>query len=192
MERDIVNKLTEEFRQEITSERQVVYILVEMRKLLEKNDTLDQYRALRLCCDWAVHPRLSLASAQVITKLFDEYEAKNRREAVGVAQADMPELVEFCEHTRFRSQLIEACKANGIPTDAPKDDKWWRSFLTHYSEVVNDCPIEARADNTKYVTRVTASAVAPASIGITNRLFGICWMWERRDIEAPGAVVSLF
>lgn len=192
--RDIAQKLMEELRQAITSERQVVYILVELRKLLEKKGELDwpRYRALKTCCDWAVHPKLSLASAQAITKLFDEYEAKYRREAVGVAQADMPELVEFCEHTRFRGQFIEACEANGIPADAPRDEEWWRAFLTHYSEVVRDCPIEAKADNTKYVTAVTASAIAPESIGITNRHFAICWLWERRDIEAPGNVVSLF
>jgi hypothetical protein len=192
MERDIVCKLTAELEQQITSERQIVYILVELRKLLEKNNTLNQYRALKLCCDWAAHPRLSYASAQVITRLFDQYEAKYRREPLGVSQADMPELVEFCEHTRFRAQFIEACEASGIPSRAPKNDEWWGAFLTQYSEVVKDCPIEARADNTKYVTRVTASAMPPELIGITNRRFGICWMWERKDIEAPGTVISVF
>jgi hypothetical protein len=106
MERDIVHKLTEELAQQIISERQAVYILVELRKLLEKNDTLNEYGALKLCCDWAAHPKLSRASAHAITKLFDEYEAKYRREAVGVIQADIPELVEFCGHKRFRAQFI--------------------------------------------------------------------------------------
>lgn len=194
MERDIAQKLRVELGQPITSERQVVYILVELRKLLEKNKTLDlpRYRALKTCCDWAAHPALSLASAQVITKLFDEYEARCRREAVGVGQAGMPELVEFCEHTRFRAQFIEACEANGIPADAPKDENWWREFLSQYSEVVKDCPIEAKSDNTRYVARVTASAIAPESVGITNRQFGICWQWELKDIQARGTVVSVF
>ena len=67
-----------------------------------------------------------------------------------------------------------------------------RSFLIQYSEIVRDSPIEAKADNTTYVTRVTATGIAPESIGITNRQSGICWMWERRDIDARGTVVSLF
>ena len=192
VERDIVRKLTEEFALRITSERQVVYILVELRKLLEKNDTLQKYPALKLCCDWAAHPRLSFASAQNIMALFDRYEARFRREAVGVSQAGIPELVEFCEHTRFRAQLIESCESNGIPPDAPKDDEWWRLFLELFSEVVRDCPLEAKADNTTYVTRVVASAIAPESIGIVNKQFGICWTWYRKDIAAPGTVVSLF
>jgi hypothetical protein len=32
---DIINKITRELEQEIVSERQVVYLLVELRKLLE-------------------------------------------------------------------------------------------------------------------------------------------------------------
>lgn len=38
--------------------------------------------------------------------LFDQYEAKYRGEGGGVSQADMTELVEFCEYTRFRAQFI--------------------------------------------------------------------------------------
>ncbi len=122
---------TAEFREPITTERQVVYILVELRKLLEGNGTLDQYRTLKTCCDWAVHPKLSQASAQAITKLFDEYEAKYRSSSRWRgSKPKMPQLVEFCEHTRFRAQLIVACEANGIDADAISDDGWWRAFLT--------------------------------------------------------------
>jgi hypothetical protein len=79
MERDIIDKLTGEFDERITSERQVVYILVELRKLLERNSTLKNYSTLKLCADWAAHPRLSRGPAQEIVRLFDEYEAKSRR-----------------------------------------------------------------------------------------------------------------
>jgi hypothetical protein len=77
MGRDIVQKLAEEFALRITSERQVVYILVELRKLLEKRGTLQSYRALELCCGWAAHSKLDRSSAREVTKLFDRYEAKH-------------------------------------------------------------------------------------------------------------------
>jgi hypothetical protein len=51
MERDIVHKLTEELAQNINSERQVVYILIEIRKLLEKEEALEKFPDLKLCCD---------------------------------------------------------------------------------------------------------------------------------------------
>jgi hypothetical protein len=166
MERDIIHKLTQELGQQIISERQVVYIRVELRKLLEKNGMLtnDRYRVLRFCCDWTVHPKLDRDSVRVITGLFDRYEATYRREPVGVGQAGIPELVDFCEHTRFRAQFVDACESIGIPSVAPSDDEWWRLFLTQFSEVVRDCPLEAKPGSTKYVTRVTASAIDPATL----------------------------
>ncbi len=194
MERDIAHKLTQELNQQIISERQVVYILVELRKLLEKKGVLkdERFRVLRFCCDWTVHPKLDRDSAQVITGLFDRYEAKYRREPVGVSQADIPELVEFCEHTRFRAQFVDACESIGISAMAPNNDEWWKLFLAQFSEIVRDCPLEAKQSGTTYVTRVSASAIDPASIGIMNRQFAICWQWERKDSEIPGSVVSLF
>ena len=58
MKAHIAAKLSRELEDEIVSERQVVYILVETRKLLEQQATLGHYRNLKLCADWAVHPRL--------------------------------------------------------------------------------------------------------------------------------------
>jgi len=191
---DIVYKITKELEQEIVSERQVVYILVELRKLLETKgwDKNEGYRALMFSCDWAAHSRLNRESAKAITMLFDQYESSYRREPVGVSQAGIPELVEFCEHSRFRTQFIEACERNDIPVVALRDNDWWRSFLKHFSEVVRDCPIEAKPETTTYVTRVTASAIDPTSIGIFNKQFAICWLWECRDREHPNTVSSLF
>lgn len=104
---DIVSKITHELDQPIHSERQVIYILVELRKLLESKglDRDIRYRALIFCCDWAVHPKLDRESARAITSLFDQYEASYRVQPVGVSQAGIPGLVEFCDHIRMRWQL---------------------------------------------------------------------------------------
>ncbi len=50
---------------EIRSERQVVYILVEARKLLEQQGTLESFRGFKLCGDWAVRPKLRGPDAQM-------------------------------------------------------------------------------------------------------------------------------
>lgn len=194
MKPHLVCKITNELNQEIVAERQAVYILVELRKLLELRglDKDARYRALIFCCDWAVHPALNRESAKQITLLFDQYEMSYRKEPVGVSQAGIPELVEFCDHSRFREQFIEACEQNDISALAVRDDRWWRSFLTQFSEVVRDCPIEAKAETTTYVTRVTVSVTDPKSIGIYNRDFAISWMWECRDRQYPNTVSTLF
>lgn len=43
MKPDLINKIREELLQPIASERQVVYLLVECRKLLEMEGVLDRY-----------------------------------------------------------------------------------------------------------------------------------------------------
>jgi hypothetical protein len=76
MERAIAYKLTQELGQEIDSERQVVYILVELRKLLEQQrlDKDERYQSLMFCCNWAAHSKMSRSAANEITLLFDRYE----------------------------------------------------------------------------------------------------------------------
>jgi hypothetical protein len=194
MEPDIVSKLNRELGEPITSERQVVYILVELRKLLELQKTLDDYWTLKLCSDWAVHPVLDRATAQVIVSRFDDYEAKYRRDNVGVSQAEMPELTDFVEHKAFRSELIAACQRYEVSAGAFLDDASWRSFLVHYTEIVRDCPFEAKSETTTYVTRVTAQAVTPemTAVIMPNKQFGIQWTWFRKDIEVPNLVMSFF
>lgn len=39
-----------------TSEKDIIYFLVEVRKLLEKTKVLDQYKIVKFYCDWALHP----------------------------------------------------------------------------------------------------------------------------------------
>jgi hypothetical protein len=195
MHRDIVVKLEEELKKPIESERQVVYILVELRKLLELNGTLENYETLKLCCDWAVHPKLNRnRAAQKIVKLLDEYEDKYRREQVGVQQAEMPELSDFLGHNKFRKEMVEACDANEIPTSAVLSDDWWCSFLVHYTEVVKDCPLEASGIDAKYVERVTAQAVTPslAAAIMPSKQFGIQWVWFLKGEDRPNTVMSFF
>lgn len=48
MRGDIVEKLNRELNEPIREERQVVYILVEARKLLEQQGTLENFRGFKL------------------------------------------------------------------------------------------------------------------------------------------------
>jgi hypothetical protein len=73
MKKDIACKLSRELKDEIVSERQVVYILVETRKLLEQQGRLDDFRTLTLCCNWTVHPKLDRKDSQEVLKYFDGY-----------------------------------------------------------------------------------------------------------------------
>ena len=74
MEDDIVRKLRVELERGLSTESQIVYVLVKIRRLLDLDQDLGSdsgYSALRLCCNWAVHVELSHSQAQNIVKLID-------------------------------------------------------------------------------------------------------------------------
>ena len=52
---EIKRKLAPAVERKITSEEEVVYILVEVRKILETDPPTGDYYALRFYCDWPVH-----------------------------------------------------------------------------------------------------------------------------------------
>lgn len=170
---DIVAKLNQEFDAEIVTERQVVYILVEARKLLEQQDTLDNFQAFKLCSDWAVHPKLNRSSAQVVLGYFDAYESEYRKSGVTIAESKLQPLIDFMSHKRFREQFIQGVEAHYVRVDRLASDEYWRAFIQHYSAVVQDCPLEARTNTTQFVNHVTCLA----------------WPKDRADALYPGKYV---
>ena len=156
MQHDIITKLGIELDQEIVSERQVVYILVEARKLLEQQKTLDQFRAFKLCSDWAVHPKLRGPDAQMILKQFDDYETEHQKSGVAVAEFQLKPLHDFMTYARFRAEFVEALSPHGVEVGPLLSDAFWQPFIQHYTSVIQDCPLEAIDNNTQLVSHVWA------------------------------------
>ena len=72
MQSTIITKLKRELAEPVSTERQVVYILVEIRKLLELAASQAKYDALWFHASWAVHPRMSKGVAKTLLEYFDE------------------------------------------------------------------------------------------------------------------------
>lgn len=170
MKHDIATKLNIELHQEIVSERQVVYILVEARKLLEQQESLRHFRAFKLCCDWAVHPKLWGPDSQMILKYFDAYETEHQKSGVTVAEFQLQPLHDFMTYRRFRAEFIEALSPHDVEVDRLSSDAFWQSFIQHYTAVIQDCPLEAINNNTQLVSHVT----------------GLAWPKEMADAMYPG------
>ena len=69
----IVEKLQKELEEEVTTERHVVYILAEVRKLLEVRGRADdnKFKALHFYCSWALHTKMKREGAARILERFD-------------------------------------------------------------------------------------------------------------------------
>jgi hypothetical protein len=128
----------------------VVYLLVELRKLMELNgDTGEKsrYFALEFYCDWAVHPILDHRGAQRIVKRFDQYQAlieemTNAKHGQKIT-ADMSfigELSDTLRLSKFREQLGRYLELHGLDSSIAGNDEKWANFLRYYSDVIEDCP----------------------------------------------------
>lgn len=115
MEEAIVGKLRALLRGGINTEAELVYLLVEIRKLFERRSmALPPY--LALFCDWAVHARLDNP------KWADKAaELKDGRIA----------------SVEFRTGLASVLKVVGLPE--PHD---WPRVVQLLAAVLKDCPLE--------------------------------------------------
>lgn len=180
MKEDLTAKLSRELAADIRTERQVVYILVETRKLLEQQDTLEDFPTLKLCCDWAVHPKLRGPGAQDVLKVFDDYEIEFLKS--GIAPAGFKPLRDFAMLTSFRAELAGALAPHGVDVQRLTSDEYWQSFIRQYTSVIQDCPLEAWEGRTAHVTHVSglawpedqAHAVFPGKLVIQ-------WNWRLRS-----------
>src|SRR5262249_3849019 len=86
----IVEKLRTEFKDEIKSERQIVYILVEMGKLLEHDHPKRTYPTITFYRDGSVHTKLDRSPrADSLVQLFDDYISSGNK----TASSSLKELV---------------------------------------------------------------------------------------------------
>jgi|SRR5580704_3954993 hypothetical protein len=69
---EIIEKLETELKQGISSQAQLVYLLVGIRKIMDQDSSGPRYPYLRFHADWVVHSKLDRnAIAREILDLFD-------------------------------------------------------------------------------------------------------------------------
>ena len=126
------------------TEMRVVYILVETRKLLERQGELNRYPALRFYCDWALHTSMDRAGAQRILRLFDE------AHPLLCANQELPrplrhDITETTNLRYFERDYEQFLTDYNLPQDILHCR--WTKFLHSYAAVIEDCPLTVRANN---------------------------------------------
>jgi hypothetical protein len=147
MDDQIVAKLSQELERSITTEPLVVYLLVEIRKLMDRKGV--QYNTLRLCCNWAVHVELSGEVAQRIVRQVD---ALYPRLVNGqLTEEDKRSLRAFFLMNTFREELEDFLVKVGLRR--LQDDEW-NGFLACFLNVIEDCPLVCRAPGLPNIDKV--------------------------------------
>jgi len=184
----IIEKLDRELREPIVSERQVVYILVEIRKLLSLSGSDADFRSLRFHCDWAVHIKLDRAGARLVLQEFDEHQCRIEDSKVAGKAEEVPEdvesldkLMKIVELRAFREELLMFLQQNGLPADQVEDGGMWVEFLRHYLNVIEDSPLVCSSPGFTHVREVVVRVCdfldgsAAAKLGISVM---VEWRWK--------------
>jgi len=114
----IIAKLQTLITKGVANEAEALYLMVEVRKLLEQQQTKKQYEYLTFHCDWAVHPALTGPTAQ---KILEQFDAASIHLKTGIELHHLPgllrvEIDRISKMRYFEDQLEEFLSANGLPS----------------------------------------------------------------------------
>jgi hypothetical protein len=153
----IEHKLSLEFKKDIVDESQVVYILVETRKLLEHDNAKSQYQTINFYRNWAVHTKLALSAlADELVGLFDDYISSNNKTASN-------RLETLIKPTTLRDELTTFLAVHNLTFPSCTDDILWKRFVKLLAGVIEDAPLhylppkKTATVPTKYVKSITVS-----------------------------------
>jgi hypothetical protein len=178
----------------ITSERQVVYILVETRKLLELLGLKDVYPQLMVFCDWVVHPTLDRKPARQIIKPFDisvvaarrrpitETELEANPNAMQEFLGDISGTFDMAGFVGFKEELERFYRSQQITCCLVRNQKEWLKFLGYYTSVIEDCPLKCKDNTMVHVRTLLVRKVAANSYFDESKVrLNLEWIWVRPD-----------
>jgi hypothetical protein len=156
MKDELVRKIQHVIDGRITNEMKVVYLLVELRKLMDR----DAYRdpVLRMFTNWVVHTSLE-NRADGSTLILSEFDH---------LMAELHEHKTLPPHRRhmslgeFREALVRCFGHFGISAKFVNNLAQWKRFGKLYCLIVSECPIIFTASKTKlkYIKKVELRGVS--------------------------------
>ena len=160
MKDELIGKIQNVLDRPIAKEMQVVYLLVELRKLMDRAKYEDS--VLRMFCNWIVHTGLrdKREGSTLILSEFDDLMIR-----VFDRQKTNPPLghVSF---GAFREALARCFETFGLSATFIKDKAAYKRFVKLYALVVAECPIVYTASKTplKYIKEVELRGIGDGPI----------------------------
>jgi hypothetical protein len=150
---DITKKLRKEMGRGIASEARAVYLLTEVRKLIERDKAAGAYPNLKFHCDWVLHAKLTGPAAQEILRQFDAAHPLLRDPQLELH--DLPgmlrsEIYRISKMRSFREELYRLLEHYGLPPLK----RGWTHFLHLYAKIVEDIPLEVTGNHARHISKV--------------------------------------
>src|SRR5579863_9197735 len=121
MKNEIIQKLRNELRRGIRSEAQAVYLMAEIRKILEHDKAQKVYAALYLYCCWVLHAELDRGFAADIISLVDEIHGGGAKYDPDL-EPRWRELHDLTDGQALRRELGEFLTRNDLPIYITTED----------------------------------------------------------------------
>jgi hypothetical protein len=167
----------------IDSEAKVVYLLAEVRKLVDKTPARERPFALNMYCHWALHVELS--GKDTITRFLQQVDDYVNGVLVGPEDlgASNRMVREFLLLDTLRSQMRDFFHASGIRAELLDDNDRWHQFVAHYAGVIEDGSLQILAPNhgMRHVKQVTFVKGSNAMGEFDTIPFDMVWHVELRD-----------
>jgi hypothetical protein len=119
-------------------ECQVVYLLVEIRKILEHDNETD-YKLLRFFCDWTVHTkkdRKMEGIVEIVTKIDNLISSVDK-----ITNEQNEQILKFLEMNELRKELSQFLTSRSLPKDLYENDHNWSTFVNILAQVLSGQPI---------------------------------------------------
>jgi len=148
MTKDIVGKLTTLLSEPVDSECKVVYLLAEVRKLLERDDPEHKMGSLWMYCHWALHVDLeSVTTTKGFLERVDLWVANTVAYLTPYGQWSFKDewtlFKDFIYLDTFRHQLRVFLAAYKLPTTLCSANEQWNRFIQEYGGVIEDGTLAA-------------------------------------------------
>jgi hypothetical protein len=143
------------------TERDAVYLMCEIRKLLDYADRAHKPTALRMYCHWALHVDLNRpGTTEPFVKRIDDVISKFMAGPLTVEQVTLQHalVAELGFFERFRLDLRDCFRQHNLPTDLCDDDNRWFAFLEAYMGVIEDGSLLCNLNNIQGVSFTKATA----------------------------------
>lgn len=176
---DLMNKPPER-------KQEVVYTLVQVRKILEHDGNGDEASLLRFYCDWAFHTKLDRRGAAYILRILDERLGQYRPWSPETIDPD-GRVSQVLSFDLFNRCLSDFSRQNDLPTVWTEDWFAWQKTIMFYGEQVRHTPlIMTRKDyKFRYLQKLVIAACEPSreivEANPNEAHFGFKWQFTLND-----------
>jgi hypothetical protein len=166
------------------SEADVVYVMVEIRKLLEQQGKAkeEEFSTLKFFCDWVAHVELSFAGAKrVLARLDPEIGPSGSFDPSSVRPDS--ELYRLMSLEPLNEEVKRFCQENDLPARWAWNPTMWRECMRLYGHVIADCPlvIIRETASARHIQRLTLINVRDSQPHPDKSVFHWGWEFELSD-----------